>query len=119
MPLYEYVCDSCGHRFETRQGIRDEALRECPECGSGIRRVVQAVGIVFKGSGFYKTDSRSSSGASVPPGERKTESAPTDGKSEPVAKTDSTTKADSSAGNSSNTSAASTGSAAASSGSSS
>jgi putative FmdB family regulatory protein len=76
MPLYEYACERCGHRFETRQGIRESALTECPQCGGPIRRVVQAVGIVFKGSGFYKTDSRSTSAASVPPADKKTSPAP-------------------------------------------
>ena len=73
MPLYEYACRDCGHRFEVRQGIRDEPLTECPNCSGAIRRVVQPVGIVFKGSGFYKTDSRSSSETSAGAGERKTE----------------------------------------------
>ena len=75
MPLYEYKCAVCGHRFEIRQGIREASLTECPECTGAIRRVVHPVGIVFKGSGFYKTDSRTASEASVPAGEKKTESA--------------------------------------------
>ena len=73
MPLYEYKCAVCGHRFEIRQGIREPALTECPECMGAIRRVVHPVGIVFKGSGFYKTDSRTASEAAVPAGEKKTE----------------------------------------------
>ena len=48
----------CGHRFEVRQGIREDALTVCPQCGSPIRRVIYPVGIVFKGSGFYINDSR-------------------------------------------------------------
>jgi putative FmdB family regulatory protein len=71
MPRYEYACQECGHRFETWQGIREEPLKTCPNCGGPIRRVVQPVGIVFKGSGFYKTDSRSSSEAPAAAGERK------------------------------------------------
>lgn len=74
MPLYEYACQDCGHRFEVRQSIRDEPLTTCPRCGGSIRRVVQPVGIVFKGSGFYKTDSRSSSASGAATGERKSES---------------------------------------------
>jgi putative FmdB family regulatory protein len=58
MPLYEYACQDCGHRFEVRQGIREDPLTTCPNCGGKIRRVIHPVGIVFKGSGFYKTDSR-------------------------------------------------------------
>jgi putative FmdB family regulatory protein len=75
VPLYEYKCAVCGHRFEIRQGIREASLTECPECSGAIRRVVHPVGIVFKGSGFYKTDSRTASEASVSAGEKKSESA--------------------------------------------
>ncbi len=57
MPLYDYKCEN-GHRFEVRQNIRDDALNTCIECGAPARRVIHPVGIVFKGSGFYATDSR-------------------------------------------------------------
>ena len=66
MPLYDYICDQCGHRFEVRQGIKEDALTECPQCGGLIRRVIHPVGIVFKGSGFYVTDSRKAASASTP-----------------------------------------------------
>lgn len=56
MPTYEYLCKSCGHRFEIWQRMSDEPLMVCPACGADIRRVVFPAGIVFKGSGFYKTD---------------------------------------------------------------
>src|SRR4051812_43368222 len=56
MPTYEYLCQTCSHRFETWQKMTDEPLTTCPECGSQIRRVLFPAGIVFKGSGFYKTD---------------------------------------------------------------
>src|SRR6266852_4635801 len=56
MPTYEYVCRACSHRFETRQKMTDETLTTCPECGGTIRRVLFPAGVVFKGSGFYKTD---------------------------------------------------------------
>ena len=58
MPTYEYVCTSCGHRLDAVQKFTDEALTECPECGGALRKVFGAVGIVLKGSGFYKTDTR-------------------------------------------------------------
>ena len=58
MPTYSYHCDSCGHDFEAVQRFADEPLNECPQCGSAIRRVIQPVGVVFKGSGWYITDSR-------------------------------------------------------------
>jgi putative FmdB family regulatory protein len=56
MPTYEYLCQTCNHRFEQRQKMTDEPLEICPECGNHIRRVFFPAGIVFKGSGFYKTD---------------------------------------------------------------
>ena len=56
MPTYEYVCQACSHRFETWQKMADEPLTTCPECGSHVRRVFYPAGLVFKGSGFYKTD---------------------------------------------------------------
>lgn len=56
MPTYEYQCKSCHHRFEIWQKMTDEPLTTCPECSGSIRRVVFPAGVVFKGSGFYKTD---------------------------------------------------------------
>jgi putative FmdB family regulatory protein len=56
MPTYEYLCNHCNHRFETWQKMTDEPLTICPQCGQHIRRVLFPAGIVFKGSGFYKTD---------------------------------------------------------------
>ena len=61
MPTYEYACNACGHRLEAVQSFTDDALTECPECGGALRKVYGAVGIVLKGSGFYKTDSRAAS----------------------------------------------------------
>ena len=63
MPTYEYACTACGHRLEAVQKFSDDALTECPECGGALRKVYGAVGIVLKGSGFYKTDSRAAAGA--------------------------------------------------------
>ena len=62
MPTYEYACTACGHRLEAVQKFTDDPLTECPECGAPLRKVYGAVGIVLKGSGFYKTDSRAASG---------------------------------------------------------
>ncbi len=56
MPTYEYLCQTCSHRFETWQKMSDEPLTTCPECGAHIRRVLYPAGVVFKGQGFYKTD---------------------------------------------------------------
>ena len=66
MPTYEYACVACGHEFEAFQSFSDSALTECPECKGELRKVYSNVGVVFKGSGFYKTDSRSSSSATTP-----------------------------------------------------
>lgn len=58
MPTYEYQCKTCGHHFERVQRFSDAPLTECPECSGVIRRVIHPAGIVFKGSGWYITDSR-------------------------------------------------------------
>jgi putative FmdB family regulatory protein len=60
MPTYEYVCRQCGEHLEVVQSFTDDALTECPNCGGVLKKVFGNIGIVFKGSGFYKTDSRSS-----------------------------------------------------------
>lgn len=65
MPTYAYACTTCDHRFEAQQAFTDDALTECPECTGRLRKLFNAVGIVFKGSGFYRTDSRGGSPASA------------------------------------------------------
>ena len=60
MPTYQYACNACGHEFEAFQSFSDIALTECPKCQGEVRKVYSAVGVVFKGSGFYKTDSTKS-----------------------------------------------------------
>ena len=67
MPTYEYACTSCGHHLEAVQSFTDDPLTTCPECGGTLRKVFGAVGIVLKGSGFYKTDSRASAGSATGP----------------------------------------------------
>jgi len=86
MPVYGYRC-ARSHHFEVQQRITDPPLTQCPECGTPVTRVFYPVGIIFKGGGFYKTDSRgSSSDGSVTPAEApKVESKP-DGKAETKAK---------------------------------
>ena len=66
MPTYSYACTACDHRFDAVQSFSDDSLTVCPECGGRLRKVFNAVGVVFKGGGFYRTDSRSGSSASVP-----------------------------------------------------
>jgi len=58
MPTYEYVCKKCGHEFDAVQSFSDDALTTCPECSGPLQKKFGSVGIVFKGSGFYRTDSR-------------------------------------------------------------
>lgn len=58
MPIYDYRCDDCGHVFSAVQSFKDEALERCPNCGKKPRRLLSMPAIVFKGSGWYKTDSR-------------------------------------------------------------
>ena len=57
MPTYQYACNACSHAFEVVQSFSDDSLTKCPECKGEIRKIYSAVGVVFKGSGFYKTDS--------------------------------------------------------------
>jgi putative FmdB family regulatory protein len=59
MPTYEYACKECGEHLEVVQSFKDNALTECPSCGGPLRKVFGNIGVAFKGSGFYKTDSRS------------------------------------------------------------
>lgn len=58
MPTYEYLCNKCEHAFEVVQSFTDPAIEQCPKCQASVRKVYNNVGVVFKGSGFYKTDSR-------------------------------------------------------------
>jgi putative FmdB family regulatory protein len=60
VPTYQYSCTECGHFLEAVQKFTDDSLTVCPECGGRLRKVFNAVGVVFKGSGFYRTDSRAS-----------------------------------------------------------
>ena len=96
MPTYEYACKDCGEHLEVVQSFRDEPLQECPKCGGKLRKVFGNIGIAFKGSGFYKTDSRSSrkSGASAK-SESKSET-----KSETKTETKTESKKDSGSGKS-------------------
>jgi putative FmdB family regulatory protein len=88
MPTYTYQCDSCGHGFEAVQRFADDPLTECPECGARIRRVIQPVGVVFKGSGWYITDSRPKSSGEGADGASRAASSGKD-KSAKAAKSDS------------------------------
>ena len=67
MPTYQYSCTDCGHFFEAVQSFSDDSLTVCPECEGRLRKVFNAVGVVFKGSGFYRTDSRARRRRRAPP----------------------------------------------------
>lgn len=64
MPTYQYACTACGHELEAVQSFSDDALTTCPECSGTLRKLFGNVGVVFKGSGFYRTDSRKSDSGS-------------------------------------------------------
>ena len=63
MPTYQYACTACGHELEAVQSFSDDPLTTCPDCGGALRKLFGNVGVVFKGSGFYRNDSRSSGSA--------------------------------------------------------
>ena len=64
MPTYAYACTACGHAFDAVQKFSDSALTECPDCGGRLRKVYTSIGVSFKGSGFYRNDSRASGNGS-------------------------------------------------------
>jgi putative FmdB family regulatory protein len=65
MPVYEYECEQCGKHFDRIQSVRDEPIRRCPECSGTVHKVFHPAGIIFKGSGWYITDSRKSTSGTV------------------------------------------------------
>jgi len=89
MPIYDYRCDHCGHVFSAVQSFNDEALEKCPNCGKKPRRLISTPAIVFKGSGWYKTDSRPVDKTSDASADKKSET-----KTETKTETKSETKAD-------------------------
>ena len=94
MPTYAYACTVCDNRFEVHQSFTDDALTECPECDGRIRKLFSSVGIVFKGSGFYRTDSRGGSTGTSPATETSSSGAAKDpGSSSPTKESGSTAAA--------------------------
>ncbi len=67
MPTYSYACTACDNRFDIVQSFSDDSLTECPECTGKLRKLFNSVGVVFKGSGFYRTDSRGGSSTASEP----------------------------------------------------
>jgi putative FmdB family regulatory protein len=78
VPTYQYACTACDHRFEAVQSFTDASLTECPACSGNLRKVFSSVGIVFKGSGFYRTDSRSGGGGVAAKSDSKSDSGKSD-----------------------------------------
>jgi putative FmdB family regulatory protein len=93
VPTYQYACTVCDHRFEQVQSFSDPSLTVCPECSGKLRKLYGSVGVVFKGSGFYRTDSRSTSTSSETPAASKpsTESTSTPKKSDSTSTPSTTT----------------------------
>ncbi|MET9495907.1 FmdB family zinc ribbon protein [Streptomyces sp. NPDC006552] len=109
MPTYQYQCTECGEGLEAVQKFTDDALTECPNCKGRLKKVFSAVGIVFKGSGFYRNDSRGSSSSSSPASAKPAaESKPSETKSSSDSKPGSTgSSASTSSGSTSSTSSSS------------
>ncbi len=95
MPTYDYECTRCSHRFDVFQNMTDDPIKTCPECSGPVRRLIGGgIGIIFKGSGFYSTDSRSTGTKSEP----KAETAESTGGSNGEKKTDKSDSGDSGGG---------------------
>ena len=101
MPTYSYACTECDNRFDAVQAFTDDALTTCPECSGRLRKLFSPVGVVFKGSGFYRTDSRDSSKSSV-----KSESSSSSSSEMPSSSSDSSSSSSSSSSSGSSTPAA-------------
>ncbi|WP_426364349.1 FmdB family zinc ribbon protein [Streptomyces sp. E-08] len=109
MPTYQYQCTECGEGLEAVQKFTDDALTECPSCNGRLKKVFSAVGIVFKGSGFYRNDSRGSSSSSSPASSKSSTTTSTTSSSpdsKPAASTASSSTSSSSASSSSTGSSA-------------
>jgi putative FmdB family regulatory protein len=115
VPTYQYACTNADgkHEFEVVQSFTDAPVSECPECGSPVRKVYGSVGVVFKGSGFYRTDSRSKSTASESAGSASNGAKKESSSTPAAASSSSSSTGSSSSSNSSSGSSSSSGSAAA------
>ncbi|MDT8911306.1 FmdB family zinc ribbon protein [Amycolatopsis sp. PS_44_ISF1] len=100
MPTYQYACKECDHRFEAVQSFSDASLTVCPQCSGPLRKVFSSVGVVFKGSGFYRNDSRDAAKSS-------TSATPAKSESKSETKTESKSDAKSSSSSSSSDSGSS------------
>ncbi|MHA7662126.1 FmdB family zinc ribbon protein [Mycolicibacterium sp. HS_4_1] len=92
MPTYSYACTECDNRFDAVQAFSDDALTECPKCHGRLRKLFGSVGVVFKGSGFYRTDSRDSKSSSTAAAPAKSESSSSSSDSSSSSSSSSSTK---------------------------
>ncbi|CAM5240730.1 MULTISPECIES: FmdB family zinc ribbon protein [Streptomyces] len=107
MPTYQYQCTECGEGLEAVQKFTDDALTECPNCQGRLKKVFSAVGIVFKGSGFYRNDSRGSSSSSSPASSKSSgSSSSSSSSSDSGSSSSSSTSSSGSSGSSTSTTAA-------------
>lgn len=110
MPTYQYACTACEERLDVVQKFSDDALTECPQCGGRLRKIFSPAGIIFKGSGFYRTDSRGGKTATAAtPAEKKSEPA-SSSSSDSSSSTSSPSSSSDSSGSSSSSSSSSSGS---------
>ena len=98
MPTYQYACTECGHAFEQVQSFSDDALTVCPVCSGRLRKVFNAVGVVFKGSGFYRTDSRAGASSTLAPSSTEKSSGDSSTTKTPIKDTSSSSASSSSSG---------------------
>jgi len=94
MPTYGYRCGSCGHEFEIQQRISAEPLKVCPKCQGPLSKMLYPTGVIFKGSGFYKTDYKSTSSTSSSNGSESSSESKSDTKSETKSESKSDTKSE-------------------------
>lgn len=106
MPTYSYACTECGNRFDAVQAFSDDALTECPQCSGRLRKLFGKVGVVFKGSGFYRTDSRESAKSSSNGSAKSSESSGSSSAASSSEKSGSSDKSSSSSTSSSSSSSA-------------
>ncbi|MFY9813682.1 MAG: FmdB family zinc ribbon protein [Dehalococcoidales bacterium] len=88
MPIYDYECKKCHHRFELKKGFNEESAAKCPECKGKAERIITSVPVIFKGSGFYVTDHKKNNPASTPEKKTETPKPATDSKPAAAAKKD-------------------------------
>ena len=94
MPTYGYRCGACGHEFEIHQRISDEPLKNCPKCQGKLSKMLYPTGVIFKGSGFYKTDYKSTSSSGSSNGSESGSDSKSETKSEPKSDTKSEGKSE-------------------------